>query len=159
MRKWVRCALILCLVTVACRAKPPVVVRVYRDPGSEIGGQLDRRFRELNSRPLRVSSGREILIATIEPLDYKQMLRDQIGQGVAAQLVVLDSPADAKVNALVEREAEHSVNLCMAARACPAVVLAFIPSWVSDPQDLEAAQVVLVALMNMPPTDRLGAAP
>jgi hypothetical protein len=160
MFRWVRCALILSLVTVGCRAKPtPVVVRVYRNRGSQIGIQLDRRFRELNSRPLHVSSGREILIATIEPIDYKRMLRDQIGQGVAAQLVVLDSPVDAKVNAMIEREAVRGVNVCDAVGACPAVVPAFIPSWVLDQQELEASQVVLANVMSMSSAERTGAAP
>lgn len=74
------------------------------------------------------------------------MLRDRIGKELLPDLIVLNSPADAAINPIIQREATHAVNICAAVRNCPVVVPAFIPSWVSNADGLEAAQRVLNAL-------------
>ena len=76
------------------------------------------------------------------------MLRDRVGSELLPELIVLDSPADEAANSIVEREAAHAVNICAAVRTCPAVVPAFIPSWVSNPEELQAAQQVLSVLQG-----------
>jgi hypothetical protein len=129
-----------------CRPKQPLVVHVYRDRTSPVGRELDRRFSEFNGNGVGLSSGIRIVVATYEPNDYRQMLRDRIGNELLPELIVLDSPADASINPMVEREAAHAENICAAVRACPSVVPAFIPSWVSSPEQLQATQQVLSAL-------------
>jgi hypothetical protein len=138
----------ICILAVSfgCRAKQPVVLHVYRDRTSPIGRELDRRFYELSAKKISLSSGREIVIATVEPQDYKQMLHDKIGSQLLPELIVLNSPADEEVNPIIQREARHAVDICTAVRACPAFVPAFIPSWVSSTEELQAAQQVLNAL-------------
>jgi hypothetical protein len=148
MRKLPSIVVIFCLVAVfcGCRAKKPLVLHVYRDRTSQVGRELDRRFYDLSAKKLSISSGREIVVATLEPQDYKQMLRDRIGNELLPELIVLNSPADEAINPIVEREAAHAVNICAAVRACPTVVPAFIPSWVSNPEEMQAAQQVMNAL-------------
>jgi hypothetical protein len=126
----------LVVTTSGCRGKQPIVVHVYRDRDSTVGRELDRRFYELGAQDLRLSSGRKVIIATVEAQDDKEMLRKRIGSEIQPQLIVLDSSADAAVNPLIERVVAGATNICAAVRACPAVVPAFIPSWVSDAQEL-----------------------
>ena len=148
MNKLPLIALIFCVLGSGCRTKQPVVVHVYRDRESSTGQELERRFYELSAEKLRLSSGREIVVATVEASDYKQMLRNRIGNELLPELIVLNSPADSAVNPIIERESAHAVNICAAVRACPAVVPAFIPSWVANSQEREAAQQVLNALLG-----------
>lgn len=138
--------LYLLVVLSGCRAKQPLVLHVYRDRTSAVGRELDRRFYEFSTKQIKSSSGRQIFIATVEPRDYKQMLRDKVGKELLPELIVLNSNADEAVNPIVEREAAHAINICPAVRACPTVVPAFIPSWVSNAEELQAAQQVLNAL-------------
>jgi hypothetical protein len=145
-----RVAFVVCVVGTlcGCRAKQPLVVHVYRNRSSTVGKELDRRFYEFNTQRISFLSGRQVVVATYEPSDYNKMLRDRIGSELLPELIVLDSPADAMINPTIEREAAHAKNICTAVRVCPAVVPAFIPSWVSNKQDLQAAQQVLRALSS-----------
>lgn len=131
-----------------CRPKQPLVLHVYRDRTSPIGRELDRRFYELSSKRISLPSGRQIVIASIEPRDYKQMLRDRIGNELMPELIVLNSSADVAISPTIGREATHAANICSAVRACPIVVPAFVPSWVSNRDELQAAQQVLQALRD-----------
>jgi hypothetical protein len=142
-----------------CRSRQPLVVRVFRDSRSPLGREIDRRFYELRARNLSLSSGRRIVIATMKSQDYKATLRDQVGSELRPEIVVLNSPTDATISPIIKRESDRAVNICGAARACPSVVPAFIPSWVTDPEEVEGSQIILKALWSMPPNDRLGAAP
>jgi len=147
---------LFCVLTVGCRAKQLAVVHVYRNGISPVARALDQRFLEFNDDKHRLSSGERIVSATYESEDYKQMLRDRVGNELRLDLIVLDSPGDAAIDPFIEQESRRAVDLCDAARACPAVVPAFIPSFVTDAEALEASQVVLKALLNAPPADRLG---
>src|SRR6266478_8877190 len=159
MRKTAFVLAVFCILTLGCREKQPVVVHIYRDRTSLAGPELDRRFYELSRRTISLSSGRRTVITTAESQNYKQMLRDRIGKERLPELIVLNSPTDAAVNPIIERESARAVNICNAARTCPAVVPALIPSWVTDSEEVEAAQVVLKALLSTNPIDRPGATP
>ncbi len=156
MKKSTLIVALFCVLTVGCRAKQPAVVHVYRNRTSPVARALDQRFLEFNGDKHRLSSGKRIVIATYESQDYKQMLRDRVGNELRPDLIVLDSPGDVAINPFIERESRRAVDICGAARACPAFVPAFIPSFVTDAEELEASQVVLKDLLNAPPADRLG---
>jgi hypothetical protein len=141
MRRPPSIVVIFCIVAVfcGCWAKQSLVLHVYRDRASEVGRELDRKFYDLSAKKISLSSGREIVVATLEPEDYKQMLRDRIGNELLPELIVLNSAADETINPIVEREAARAVNICAAVRACPTFVPAFIPSWVSNPEQMQVA--------------------
>jgi hypothetical protein len=59
--------------------------------------------------------------------------------------VILDAPEDALLNPGIQADMAHSVNICAALKACPAVVPAVIPSGVEG-EELEAAKLFQQAL-------------
>jgi hypothetical protein len=134
----------LCSVFAACHRPTDnnfLVVRIYRDSNSAFGRDLDRKLYGLNNpnNQLRVGSGKLILVATMEG-DYQDALARKIAS-VKPQMIILDSPVDAKLLHGVPFDLETAKNACGAEGNC----LAFIPSWV-DGEELEATNLVLSAV-------------
>jgi hypothetical protein len=134
----------LCSVFAACHRPPDnnyLVVRIYRDSNSAFGRDLDRKLYGLNdpNHQLRVGSGKLIVVATMEG-NYQEALAGKIAT-VKPQMIILDTPADAKQLHGVPFDLETAKNACGAEGNCPA----FIPPWV-DGEELEATNLVLSAV-------------
>jgi hypothetical protein len=134
----------LCFVFAACHHPTEsnfVVVRIYRDSNSAFGRDLDRRLYGFNNpnNPLLVSSGKLVLVATMEG-NYQEALAGKIAS-VKPQMIILDSPADAKLLHGVPFDLEMAKNACGAEGNC----LAYIPPWV-DGEELEATNLVFLAV-------------
>jgi len=130
------------------RAKPqPISVNVMCNLKSPYGNELDHRILDFQTSNPRTASGRPIVIRVVEIGDYKDMLEKHIGKDINVQMVILDAPEDAALNPGIQADMAHSVNICAALKACPAVVPVVIPSGTAG-EDLEAAQKFQQALQN-----------
>src|SRR5271167_685036 len=126
-----------------CNMKPkpkPVIVSVLTNLSSPYGHELDHRIIEFQTSNPRTNSGRPIVIRPVEIGDYKDMLQNHIGKDITVQMVILDAPEDAALNAHIQADMGRAVNVCAAVKACPANVPALIPSGTQG-EDLEAAQI------------------
>jgi hypothetical protein len=151
-----RCGLLILLITAlfilgGCKyfkAKPkPIDVNVLCNLKSPYGNELDHRILDFQTSNPRTSSGRPIVIRPVEIGDYKDMLEKHIGRDINVQMVILDAPEDAALNAGIQADMVHSVDICAALKACPAVVPVVIPSSVEG-EELEAAQKFQQALQK-----------
>jgi len=134
------------------KQKPkPVVVHVLSNLASPYGHELDHRIIEFQTSNPRTSSGRPIVVQTVEIGDYKDMLQKHIGHDITVQMVILDAPEDAAMNPSIQADMAHAVNVCAALKACPANVPALIPSG-TEGEQLEAAQKFEQALGNGAPS-------
>jgi len=116
---------------------PKVIVRVYRDRESDFANELDHKLYGLNNERHTTASGKLIWVATVEPYKYRDELSGKIAM-IKPQMIVLDSPTDAKLIRGLDFNLNQAANVCGDNRTCPA----FIPSWVSG-EELEAAKLVL----------------
>jgi hypothetical protein len=137
---------------IACKPKPkitPEVVRVLRNLNSPYASEMDRRIVEFQITNPRMPSGKPIVIQTVEIRDYPDLLQNHLGKDVTADVIILDAPSDADLNASVKADLAQAVNICSAVKACPANVPALVPS--SDAADRkEAAQKFVDALQKQP---------
>jgi hypothetical protein len=156
MARTFRCALVILLITAlfildGCkyfRPKPrPISVSVLCNLKSPYGNALDHRILDFQTSNPRTASGRPIVIRPVEIGDYKDMLEKHIGRDINIQVVILDAPEDAALNPGIQADMAHSVNICAALNACPAVVPVVIPSSVEG-EELEAAQMFQQALQK-----------
>ena len=136
--------MVLCSVFAACHRPTDnkfLVVRIYRDSNSAFGRDLDRKLYSLNdpNNQLRVRSGKLIVVATMEG-DYQEALAGKIATA-KPQMIILDTPADAKQLHGVPLDLATAKNACGAEGNC----LAFIPPWV-DGEELDATNLVLSAV-------------
>jgi len=115
-----------------------VVVRVFRDANSDFSRELDRKLYGFNNQH-RVSSGKMIVVATMEG-DYQNELAEKIAL-VRPQMIILDSPADAKRVGGMQFDLRKAKNVCGRNLDCPA----FIPPWVSG-EELEATNMLFSAV-------------
>jgi hypothetical protein len=134
--------LVFSLLFASCRRsedKNFVVVRVFRDASSDFSRELDRKLYGFNDQH-RVSSGKLIVVATEEG-DYQNGLAEKIAL-VKPQIIILDSPADAKlVRGGIQFDLRKAKSVCGSDRNCPA----FIPPWVSG-ERLEATNMLFSAI-------------
>jgi hypothetical protein len=114
-----------------------VVVRVFRDANSDFSRELDRKLYGFNNHH-RVSSGKVIVVATMEG-DYQHELAEKIAL-VKPQMIILDSPTDAKLVGGMQFE-QRAKSVCGRNRDCPA----FIPPWVSG-EELDATTTLFSAI-------------
>ena len=114
------------------------VVRVFRDANSDFSRELDRKLYGFNNQH-RVSSGKLIVVATMEG-DYQASLAEKIAL-VKPQMIILDSPADAKLVGGMQFDLRRARSVCGRNRDCPA----FIPPWVSG-EELEATNMLFSAI-------------
>ncbi len=135
-----------------CKSKPkttPTVVRVLRNLNSPYGSEMDRRILDFQITNPRLQSGKPIVIETVEMRDYPDLLKNHFGKDIDADVIILDAPTDADMNAMVKADMPHAVNICSAVKACPAEVPALVPS--SDsPERKEGAQLFVSALQKQP---------
>jgi hypothetical protein len=135
----------------ACKpkqAKPsPEIIRVFRNLGSPYASEMDRRIVEFQITNPRTSSGKPIVVRTVEIRDYPDLLQNHLGKDISADVIILDAPADADLNSGVKADMAHSVNICSAVKACPAEVPAMVASTDSGDRK-EAAQIFVDALQK-----------
>jgi len=112
-------------------------VRVFRDRESNFAHQLDRKFYNFNGAHHTTSSGKLILVATVEPYHYVEELSGKVAT-IKPQLVVLNNTSDAGLIRGMDVDVKQAISACGTNRTCPA----FIPSWVTG-DELEAAKQVL----------------
>lgn len=118
-----------------------------RNLNSPYGSEMDLRIVEFQISNPRMQSGKPIVVQTVEMRDYPDLLKNHFGKDVNADIVILDAPSDADLNASVKADMANAVNICAAVKACPAEVPALVPS--SDSADSkEAAQKFLDALQK-----------
>lgn len=115
-----------------------VVVRVFRDGSSDFNRELDRKLHDFNNRH-RVSSGKLIVVATMEG-DYQKDLAEKIAL-IKPQMIILDSPADARLVGGLQFDLRKAKSVCRGNRDCPA----FIPPWVSG-EELDASNMLFSAI-------------
>jgi hypothetical protein len=134
-------ALILSCLFASCHGSTDtkfVVVAVFRDANSDFRWELDKKLYGFNDQH-RVGSGKLIVVATMEG-HYQNDLAEKIAL-VKPQIIILDSPADAKLVGGVQFDLQKAKSACGRNRDCPA----FIPPWVSGEQ-LEATNMLFSAI-------------
>ncbi len=147
-------SLLLILVLGGCKMKPkpkPVIVHLLTNLTSPYGHELDHRIIEFQTSNPRTASGRPIVVRPVEIGDYKDLLTRHVGRDIMVDMVILDAPEDAALNAGIAADMAHAVNVCAALKACPANVPALIPSGIEG-EDLEAAQIFEQALQKASPS-------
>lgn len=136
------------LLGLACRqqSKPqPVVVHVFRDLHSPYAYELDHRILEFQASNPRLASGAPIVIKTFDDMDYDTALKSHFDRDLRVEVVILNTAADAAGNPAVAANLAHAVDICAAAKACPANVPAFVPSSATG-ASAEGGQIFLKAL-------------
>lgn len=131
------------LLLPSCHHSPladAVIVRVYRDRNSDFSRELDHKLYNFTNQLHRISSGKRILVATVEPFDYKKELGGKVAI-IKPQIVILDAPGDANLIEGINFDLQRAKSVCESDRDCPA----FIPAWVSG-EELEAARKLLEAI-------------
>ena len=134
-----------------CKSRPKtsaVTVHVLRNLNSVYGSELDRRILEFQGSNPRLSSGQPVVIES-ETGDYKDMLQKQTSSTDNIDLVILDSPDDAKSSSALEIALPQAVNVCAGLKACPANIPAIIPQQISG-INREAAQLFQTDLQKAP---------
>ncbi len=112
-----------------------IVVHVFRDNKSDFRAELDRRLYGFTDERHRTKSGKWILVATMEPYDYRADLDGKVAL-VQPQLVILNSQEDTKLVTGLG-SLHQAKSACGATRNCPA----FIPAWVCG-DELDATKQV-----------------
>lgn len=152
-RKLVCLAVLVLVVFAGCKARPKskaVYVRVMSNLASPYGHELDHRILEFQTSNPRTSTGRPIVVQTVEIGDYKDMLERHVGRDTTVELIILDAPDDAALSSSVQADMGRAVNICASLKACPANVPALIPSG-TEGEHLEAAQKFEDFLQKAPP--------
>ena len=145
---WLYLVLASLFLGLGCHPQPKpaaVVVHVFRDLHSPYGFELDHRILEFQASNPRLSSGAPIVIKTFDDLDYDTALKAHFDSDLRVEVVILNAPADAAKNPAIAANLAHAVNICAAAKACPADVPAFVPSSATGDQ-AQAAQVFITTL-------------
>jgi len=144
--RWPYLALVSLLLFVPACKKPkpqqPVVVHIFRDLYSPYAHELDHRILEFQSTNPRMPSGAPIVVESIHEVDYTTALKGNFNKEVRVEAVILNSGSDIGDNPALAADLSHSVNICAAVKACPAVVPAFVLAS-SGGDQAAAAQVFL----------------
>ena len=149
-QRWLYVVVASLLLGMGChpQAKPqPVVVHVFRDLHSPYAFELDHRILEFQASNPRLASGAPIVIKTFDDLDYDTALKAHFDKDLRVEVVILNEPADANNNPAIAANMAHAVNICAAAKACPANVPAFVPSSATGAQ-AEGGDIFLKALLQ-----------
>jgi hypothetical protein len=112
-----------------CKARPriqPVSVRIYHDLSSPYGPALDHRILDFQATNPRLSNGAAVQVGSLAMTDLQTALNHL--DDPAVDIVILDSPALAIDYPALQPDMSHAVNVCAAMEACPAEVLAVVPS-------------------------------
>lgn len=151
--RFVLAILLLLVSSLLCgckaRRKPTsVTVHVLQDLRSIYGSELDRRILDFQGSNPRLQSGLRIVIAS-ETGDYKDMLQHQTNNTYNIDVVILDSPDDAKLSSALQLALPQATNVCAGLKACPAEIPAIIPSQITGDQR-EGAQAFVNYLQKAP---------
>ncbi len=133
--------LVVPLLLVACKPRhksAAVVVHLLRNLNSPNGSELDRRILDYQGSNPRLSSGQPITVQS-ETGDYKQLLEKQTDSNQDVDLIVLDSPDDAKDYPVLLAQLNNAVNVCAGLKSCPTAAPSIIPSQIGG-EAREAAQ-------------------
>jgi hypothetical protein len=147
-QRWLYLVVATLLLGPGCHPQPKpaaVVVHVFRDLHSPYAFELDHRILEFQASNPRLPSGAPIVIKTFDDLDYDTALKAHFDKDLRVEVVILNEPGDAAKNPAIAANLAHAVNICAAAKACPADVPAFVPSSATEAQ-AQAAQVFITAL-------------
>jgi hypothetical protein len=125
-----------------------MVVHVVRNLNSIYGSELDRRILDFQGSNPRLASGQPILIESTTG-DYKDMLQKQTNNNDDVDLVILDSPDDAKNSSALVVALPQATNVCAGLKACPANTVAIIPQQITG-ERREAAQTFVAMLQKTP---------
>jgi hypothetical protein len=142
---------LLALFSVGCKPRhrsSAVVVHLLRNLNSPYGSEMDRRILDYQGSNPRLKSGQPITVES-ETGDYRQLLEKQSASNDDVDLIVLDSPADAKDNPALVASLSSAVNVCAGLKACPTEVPAIVPSQVGG-DTREAAQSFQSFLQKAP---------
>ena len=120
------------------RKSSTVVVHLLRNLSSTNGSELDRRILDFQGSDPRLKTGQPIMVES-ETGDYHQLLDKQTNSNTDVDLIVLDSPDDAKSNAAVMSQMASAVNVCAGLKACPTNIPAIIPTQITG-DNREAAE-------------------
>ncbi len=144
--RWPYLAVVLLLLfTPACKkpkVQQPIVVHVFRDLYSPYAHELDHRILEFQSSNPRLPSGAPIVVESIHEIDYKTALKGNFDKEVRVEAVILNSSSDVGESPALVADLAHSVNICGAVKACPAIVPAFVLDTSAEDQGA-AAQVFI----------------
>jgi hypothetical protein len=141
-----------CLFLPGCKPRSrskAIYVRVLSNLASPYGHELDHRILDFQTSNPRTSTGRPIMVQTVEIGDYKDMLEKHIGHDTTVEMIILDTPDDAAMSPVVQADMSRAVNICAALKACPADVPSLIPSGTQGEQ-LEGAQKFQEFLQKAP---------
>src|ERR1039457_4560641 len=126
--------------------KPPaVVVHVFRDLHSPYAFELDHRILEFQATNPKLPSGAPIVIKTFDDMDYDTALKAHFDKDLRVDVVILNEAADGTKNPGIAANMTHAVDICAAAKACPANVPAFVPASATG-APAEGGQIFLKAL-------------
>jgi hypothetical protein len=136
-------ALGFCFIMAFCNAPKKdgtVVVRVFRDSGSDFSRDLDNRLYSFNNfkQERHVRSGKLVFVATMEG-NYRDLL-GKIAL-IKPQMIILDSSADAQLLSGMQVDLTKARNACGANGNSPRSFLL----WVSG-EELEAANILFDAI-------------
>ena len=148
--RWPSLAVVLLLLFAPACKKPkpqqPVVVHIFRDLYSPYAHELDHRILEFQSKNPRLPSGAPIVVESIHEVDYTTALKGNFNKEVRVEAVILNSGSDIGDNRALAADLSHSVNICAAVKACPAVVPAFVLA--SSAGDQAAASQVFLNFLT-----------
>ncbi len=142
---------LLALLFVGCKPRhrsSAVVVHLLRNLNSPYGSELDRRILDYQGSNPRMKSGQPIMVES-ETGDYKQLLEKQTATNDDIDLIVLDSPADAKDNPVLMSALTSAVNVCAGLKTCPTEIPSIVPSQIGG-DAREAAQSFQSFLQKAP---------
>ncbi len=143
--------LLLCSLLCGCKVKrkpTSVTVHVLQDLRSIYGSEIDRRILDFQGSNPRLKNGLRIVIAS-ETGDYKDMLQHQTSNTDNIDVIILDSPDDAKLSSALELALPQAANVCAGLKACPSEVPAIIPAQITG-DEREAAQAFVSFLQKTP---------
>src|SRR5271167_205325 len=126
--RWLYLVVASLLFAPGCQRPPkpqPVVVHVFRDLHSPYAFELDHRILEFQASNPRLPSSAPIVIKTFDDMDYDTALKAHFDKDLRVEVVILNETADADKNPGIAANLTHAVNICAAAKACPANVPAF----------------------------------
>jgi hypothetical protein len=125
-----------------------MVVHVVRNLHSVYGSELDRRILDFQGSNPRLASGQPILIESSTG-DYKDMLQKETANNDDVDLIIMDSPDDAKSSSVLVMALPQAANVCAGLKACPANTPAIIPQQVTG-ERREAAETFVAMLQKTP---------
>jgi hypothetical protein len=105
----------------------PITVHLLRDLNSIYASNIDHAMLDFQAINPKITSGRPILVESIELHDYKDLLANHVGSDLLTDLIILDSQDDAALNPMLMAQLPNAVNVCASVRVCPQVVPSIIP--------------------------------